>query len=232
LEANTNYYIRAYASNSIGTGYGNELTFRTTGCELPFTINHTTNKGVAPVNKTVIYNGVTGIPGEPLKCWITSNLGADHQAIAVNDPSEASAGWYWQFNRKQGFQHDGTTLIPNMIWVNVINENLDWQPVNDPCSNEIGAGWRIPTHTEWTNVSAAQNWINWQGPWDSGLKLHAAGFLGYSDGSLSARGNRGVYWSSTQNSTEEGWFMTFYSELSGSDYYDKEFGFSVRCIKD
>lgn len=30
LSRNTNYYVRAYANNSIGTGYGNELTFTTT----------------------------------------------------------------------------------------------------------------------------------------------------------------------------------------------------------
>ncbi len=29
LQANTKYYIRAYATNSIGTGYGNELSFQT-----------------------------------------------------------------------------------------------------------------------------------------------------------------------------------------------------------
>ena len=57
---------------------------------------------VAPVDKTVTYGTVTNIPGETSKCWITSNLGADHQATAVNDATEASAGWYWQFNRHTG----------------------------------------------------------------------------------------------------------------------------------
>ena len=29
LSANTTYYVRAYATNKIGTGYGNELVFKT-----------------------------------------------------------------------------------------------------------------------------------------------------------------------------------------------------------
>ena len=51
---------------------------------------------------------VTGIPGETTKCWITSNLGASQQATAVNASTQASSGWYWQFNRKQGYKYDGT----------------------------------------------------------------------------------------------------------------------------
>ena len=45
-------------------------------------INHLAANGVAPVDKTVTYSTVTGIPGEPTKCWITSNLGASQQATA------------------------------------------------------------------------------------------------------------------------------------------------------
>ena len=70
--------------------------------------------------------------------------GADHQATAVDDATEASAGWYWQFNRKQGYKHTGTTVIP--AWnTTSIDEDSDWIPANDPCAIELGAGWRIPT---------------------------------------------------------------------------------------
>ena len=135
------------------------------GCGDPLTINHVTTGGVAPVNKTVTYGTVTNIPGETSKCWITSNLGADHQATAVNDATEASAGWYWQFNRMQGYKHDGTTRTPNTTWINSINENFDWLAANDPCAIELGTGWRIPTNFEWINVDASGNWTYWNGPW-------------------------------------------------------------------
>ena len=236
LTLNTPYYIRAYATNSQGTAYGNELTFTTMGagfvCGNSLTINHVTGT-VAPVDKTVIYGTVTNIPGETSKCWITSNLGSDHQATAKDDATEASAGWYWQFNLKQGYKHDGTTRTPNTVWITTINENSEWIAANDPCTLELGSGWRIPTNTEWTNVDASGNWTNWNGPWNSDLKMHAAGYLSASDGSLGLRGYRGDYWSSTQGGATIGCGLTF---TSGASYigstYEKPVGFSIRCIRD
>ena len=153
---------------------------------------------VAPVTKTVNYGTVlTNLSGAN-KCWITQNLGADHQASSATDATEASAGWYWQFNRKQGYKHDGTTRTPNTTWITSINENSDWQSGNDPCRLLLGAGWRIPTYTEWENADANGGWNNWNGTYASVLKLHAAGNLGGSGGSLSNRGIGGFYWSSTQ----------------------------------
>ena len=200
-------------------------------CGLTITINHLVSGGVAPVNKTVTYGTVTNIPGETTKCWITSNLGSDHQATAVNDATEASAGWYWQFNLKQGYKHDGTSRTPNTTWIVSINENLDWQAANDPCALELGSGWRIPTATEWTNVDASGNWTDWNGPFGSALKLHAAGLLN-SSGLLSGRGSYSYYWSSTQNDATNGRNLYFYSSGSGVISGGKVHGFSARCVRD
>ncbi|MEI7525203.1 MAG: hypothetical protein WCJ95_12775, partial [Mariniphaga sp.] len=233
LTPNTLYYVRAYATNSVGTAYGNEVTFTTLAwsCGSSFTINHVAGN-VAPVTKTVTYGTVTNIPGETSKCWITSNLGADHQATSKDDATEASAGWYWQFNRKQGYKHDGTTRTPNTTWITNINENLDWQVGNDPCTIELGTGWRIPTYTEWYNVDASGGWTNWNGPWNSDLKLHGAGFLYISDGSLSDRGSRGIYWGSKQIDNGGGWSLDFYSTYCYTQTAAKAYGFSLRCLKD
>jgi hypothetical protein len=232
LLTNKYYYIRAVASNSTGTSFGNEVGFRTSGCGDPVTVSHMISGGFAPVDKTVTYGTITEIPGEPQKCWITSNLGADRQAIAVHDSTEASAGWYWQFNTKQGYKHDGLARTPNTAWQTTNSENLDWDITNDPCQQEIGAGWRLPTNTEWANVSAAANWTNWNGPWESKLRLHAAGLLEHSSGTLSAAGHRGVFWSNTQRTATEGWYLSFIEQLSSMDYYFKGYGFPVRCLKD
>jgi hypothetical protein len=238
LTASTLYYVRAYATNSAGTAYGNEVTFTTLSggftCGSSFTINHVAG-AVAPVNKTVTYGTVTNIPGETTKCWITSNLGADHQASAVNDATEASAGWYWQFNRKQGYKHDGTTRTPNTTWIDYISEDFDWQIAKDPCSLELGSGWRLPAYSEWFNVDEGGNWTNWNGPWNSGLKLHAAGGLNGWDGSLGDRGSVGHYWSATQF-----WFLAYGWSLylsTGSSQMDgdgvpKAAGYTLRCLKD
>jgi hypothetical protein len=233
LTGGITYYVRAYATNNERTAYGNEVNFTTLPftCGSSITINHLTSGSVAPVDKTVTYGTVTNIPGETSKCWITSNLGADHQATAVNDATEASAGWYWQFNRKQGYKYDGPTRTPNTTWITSIDENFDWQGTNDPCNLELGNGWRIPTKTEWENVDATGGWTDSNGPWNSDLKLHAAGSLNYSNGSLYSRGTTGYYYASKQNVTYNGFYLIF----GGGSYIDNDFkanGLSLRCIKD
>ena len=227
-------YVWAYGV----CGNSSALTLNQTTTDCPpfftcgisgLTINHLTTDGVAPVNKTTTYGTVTNIPGEPAKCWITSNLGSDHHAIAVDDATEASAGWYWQFNRKQGYKHDGTTLTPGWT-ITSIDETSDWLNTNDPCTIELGAGWRIPTFTEWDNVDVAGNWINWNRPFSSGLQMHAAGNLYDLSGSLGDRGSYGNYWCSTQRNSSRAWDLTFGTSYSEFTYHFKAFGFSVRCI--
>jgi hypothetical protein len=200
-------------------------------CGFTMTVNHLASGGVAPVDKMVVYGTVTNLPGESTKCWITSNLGSDHQATAKNDATEASAGWYWQFNLKQGYKHDGTTRTPNTAWISSISETSDWISTNDPCHLELGT-WRIPTYTEWYNVDNAGGWGTWDGPWNSGLKMHAAGGLFYSDGSLSNRGSYGHYWSSKQYDATNGWYLSFYSGYSVMYSNYKAYGFSARCVRD
>ena len=81
--------VPAGSNGQVLTFYGIP-TWQTSPCGLSKLVNHVAGS-VAPVTKTVIYGTVNNIPGEPTKCWITSNLGADHQATAVNDATEASA---------------------------------------------------------------------------------------------------------------------------------------------
>ena len=221
--------VRLWKEVSFGTGV---LVPPFTNCGDALPINHLASGGVAPVDKTVNYGTVTNIPGLTSKCWITSNLGADHQATAVDDATEASAGWYWQFNRKQGYKHDGTTRTPNTAWVSSINETSDWTAANDPCTLELGSGWRIPTRTEWNSVDAIGNWNTWTGPWTSNLKMHAAGYLSSSDGSLTNRGSGGYYWSSSQSNATNGWYLYFSSGYGFMDVNYKAFGFSLRCLRD
>jgi len=198
------------------------------------TVNHVAG-AVAPVTKTVTYGTVTNIPGVPTKCWITSNLGASHQATAVNDTTEASAGWYWQFNRAQGYKHTGLSRVPTTDWITYINENTDWQAANNPCTIELGTGWRQPTWSEWDAVKAQGGWSNWNGPWGSPLKMHAAGELmaGSGGGYLTGRGSYGVYWSMTQGTYYNSAInLTMSTSSVGVAYADKTYGKPLRCLKD
>jgi hypothetical protein len=231
----TSYMRYVWAYNACGNSTPAILTQTTSACSSScgssLTINHVAGM-VAPVTKTVTYGTVSNIPGETSKCWITRNLGASQQATAVDDATESSAGWYWQFNRKQGFRHDGTTRTPATTWINSNAEASDWIPANDPCTLELGSGWRIPVYSEWYNVDNIGNWTNWNGPWDSGLKMHAAGYLPAGDGSLSSRGSYGFYWSSTQIPNTYGWYLQFSAGHSNMIDGNKANGFTARCVRD
>jgi hypothetical protein len=232
LTAGTLYYVRAYATNSAGTAYGNELSFTTAAfiCGTSsLSVNHITSDGIAPVDKLVSYGTVSTPLFGGTKCTITRNLGASQQATAATDATEASAGWYWQFNRKQGYKHDGTTLTPSWT-ITSINETSDWVSANDPCTLELGTGWRIPTATEW--ATADGSWANYTDTYNSVLKLHAAGYLGTSAGLLSNRGSYGYYWSSSQSDAANSRYLYVYSSFSYMDLNSKAGGFSIRCLKD
>jgi hypothetical protein len=234
LTCATNYTRFVWAYNGCGYSTSLSLAQSTLACWIcgdPFTRNHLASGGVAPVDKTVTYGTATNIPGELTKCWITRNLGAAQQATVVSDATEASAGWYFQFNRKQGYQYI-SSRIPATTWFSSISESSNWITANDPCAIELGTGWRIPTNTEWTNVDASDNWTNWNGPFGSALKLHAAGYLNYSVGSLNGRGSNGDYWSSTQSDATNGWELYFSSGYSPMFNSYKASGFSARCVRD
>jgi hypothetical protein len=203
-------------------------TLNWSGCGDPIEVIHIAGP-IAPINKSVSYGTVTGVTGEPDKCWITSNLGADHQAISMDDATEPSAGWYWQFNRKQGYKYTGTTVIPTWNPAS-IDEDSDWLPANDPCSIELGAGWRIPTSTEWYNVYQLGEWAGLEGPWDSPLKMHAAGRINSSDGFQYETG-LGEYWSSCQATSQNAYAILFFSNTCIEVSDPKNFGITVRCVK-
>ena len=232
LACSITYTRYVWAYNTCGNSTAVTLSKSTPiCCGGTFTINHVAGT-TAPVTKTVSYGTITNIPGEPSKCWITRNLGASQQSTAVSDATEASAGWYWQFNLKQGYKHDGTTRTPNTTWIYPISENSNWLAANDPCTLELGAGWRIPTRDEWRNVENLGGWLTWDDAWLSGLKLHAAGAFYYSNGSIVARGEAGYYWGNSQRDVEHGYIMYFRAGSMGPADNQKAGVGTIRCIRD
>lgn len=235
LTCETAYTRYVWAYDACGYSSATTLTATSSACWScgdPLTVNHVTTGGVAPVDKSVTYGTATNIPGETSKCWITRNLGASQQAASVDDATEASAGWYWQFNRKQGWKNDGTTLTPDISGWSATDDGdaNPWDITKDPCRLELGGTWRIPTATEWNNIDATGGWANWTGPFGSDLKLHAAG--GISSGYLLNIGTNGNYWSVNQPgsvSNGSGFFFTSTSSFWGNTL--KRFGCSIRCIK-
>ncbi|MTK52679.1 hypothetical protein [Paludibacter sp.] len=226
------YYVRAFAKNSAGVGYGPDVSSKS--CPSSFTVIHLAGFNGAPVTKNTVYHSISTNLSGAARCWLTQNLGADQQPISATDASTASAGWYWQFNDQQGYQHNGTTRTPGYTWASSINVSSQWLPANDPCNLLLALGWRIPTYAEWLAADGApQNWANLNDGFNSVLKLHAGGMLTAASGALTERGTTGYYWTSTQSGSTTGYNLTIQSASSSiASGNSKASAMSLRCIRD
>ena len=220
LEENTTYYVRAFATNSVGTGYGNVVTFTTTTD--PNSVTFTYNG--ATVTYGVITSAVTG------RKWMDRNLGASRVATASNDRMAYGHLFQWgrpadghqlvnYTNSTTGAGVNGKTKtlatsdVPgNSTFItpdNTVEQNgvfvYDWrndQNTNRWAINSQGScpsGWHVPTMAEWeaetgiTNLTTGFNQ----------LKLTAAGYR-YGDfdgsgreGTVRTAGSSAWYWSSS-----------------------------------
>jgi hypothetical protein len=226
------YTIYVWAYNACGNSPSLSLSSATLAppC-VNFTVNHIAG-AVAPVSKTVTYGTVTTSLSGASKCWITQNLGSTTQAVSATDNTEGSGGWYWQFNRKQGYRSDAGVRTPNTSWIATINESGNWSAANDPCTIELGGSWRIPTFTEWTTAVSNGVWSNALHTYASVLKIHAAGQLQNTDGTLIERGTSGAYWSSVESSATNGNYLFISGSALFTTNAQKARGMLVRCLRD
>ena len=132
--------------------------------------------------------------------------------------------------------HDGETMTPNDNLIDYIEENMDWQASNDPCAIELGNGWRLPTGTEWMNVDEVGGWTGQNGPWNSSLKMHMAGYIWIGGepigGYLLTRGANGYYFSSNQNTSTDALRIEFYFNGCYMNTVYKANALPVRCLKE
>jgi hypothetical protein len=59
-----------------------------------------------------------------------------------------------------------------------------------------------------------------------------AGYLNHQNGTLSSRGNYGIYFSSTQYSSTLAWSLNFMSLVCLLSNGDKADGHTLRCLRD
>ena len=228
LNPDTQYYVRAYATNSQGTAYGNQVSFRAGDDD------HDTEV-------VDVLNPATG------KTWMDRNLGASRAAESSTD--DQAYGHLYQWGRAaDGHQvrTSGTTSTLSSSdtpghgdfitvnsspwdWRSPQNDNL-WQGING-INNPCPAGYRLPTEAEWDAERQSWGSNNAAGAFASPLKLPVAGHRYFSNGSLFIVGSYGDYWSSTVDGARSRRLL-FYSTSARMGSYYRASGLSVRCLKD
>ena len=108
----------------------------------------------------------------------------------------------------------------------------------DPCP----AGFRVPSKSQWEGVNS-NNTQSTVGTWDSDytnyssarffgsdLMLPAAGRRTHTSGTLFYRGLNGRYWSSSETSGNDAWYLLIDSGSADMISNYRRSGFSVRCV--
>ena len=123
----------------------------------------------------------------------------------------------------------------------------NWYAVNDP-RGLAPKGYHIPTDEEWTTLTnylggetiAGTKMKSKNGWKDDGNGTNTSGFAGlpggyrYSNGNFFNIGAIGNWWSSSETSTNYAWSRYLGNNNGNVNryYYDKHYGFSVRCLRD
>jgi uncharacterized protein (TIGR02145 family) len=223
------YYVRAYATNNFGTGYGNTITYRT-GDSI-----------ITDIDGNAYYTITIG-----LQVWMMGNLKTTHyqDGSSLSNITD-SVQWYSLSTGAYCYsQNDSVTLVKTY------GRLYNWYAVTDS-RNICPVGWHVPTDKEWIVLIAylsgdsiaggkmkEPGTAHWKSP-NSGA-TNESGFLalpGGARGYLSTFLNVGYYgffWSSTEVSTVYAYGYSLSSDnilCSRSNNY-KYYGLSVRCVKD
>jgi uncharacterized protein (TIGR02145 family) len=233
----TTYYVRAYATNSVGTSYGNEFDFTT----INFMCGTTS---IVDIDGN-IYNTVQ----IGTQCWTQSNLKVTKYRNGDNIPTGLSdAQW--------GSTSSGAYAIYNNDPVNdaLYGKLYNWYAVTDS-RGLCPTGWHVPSDGEWTTLttflggqSVAGGAMKstatqptpggWYAP-NTGA-TNSSGFTGLpgglraSGGGFSDLGYTGTWWSSSFGGSIGAWYrILFYGNADATIFYnDPSSGFSVRCARD
>ena len=245
LTANTTYNIRAFATNSAGTAYGNQVTFTTdngkTVIDLDGNVYRTVTIGtqtwMAENLKTTQYNDGSPIPlvtdktawrnlTSPAYCWYNNDAdtykntyGALYNGYTLSTGKLAPTGWHVPTD-------DEWTILEDYLVQNGYNYDGSTSGYYDAKSLAANTNWLTST-----GAGAIGNDLSKNN--SSGFSALPSGYRDFS-GSYVNEGSYGHWWSSSENGANYVWNRYLYYNLNslGRDADSKHYGFSIRCIRD
>ena len=259
LTANTTYYVRAYATNSKGTGYGSAMSFTTIEG----------SGGAIVFNPNITYGSMTDIDGNTYKTvtigtqtWMAENLKVTQYNDGTNIPNVTDVTAWANLTTGALCDYDNTPSNSETY-----GKLYNWYAVNT--GKLCPTGWHVPSDAEWTTLenyliangynydgtttenkiakamASSSGWKSYTakgviGNTDYSEKQNASGFTAlpggyrFDDGTFRSIGSTGFWWSATELSATDAWLrlMDFSSSNVLSYDFDKELGFSVRCVRD
>lgn len=237
LSANTTYYVRAYATNSVGTAYGNQISFST----------------IAPITSVTDIDGNT-YPVVQIcsQIWMAKNLNVGKYRNGdvipqVQDPTQwanlTTGAWCYYANQTA----NGT----------VYGKLYNWYAVNDS-RGLAPTGWHVSTNPEWNILETCAGGFSnaghnlreagtthWQ-PTNANA-TNSVGFTALPGGWRNSGGitdfekitQWGTWWTSSGSVTDPNFkinrLLTYFQSYIGYNEgigTDLRSGYSVRCVKD
>jgi len=234
LSDNTTYYVRAYATNSAGTAYGNELSFNTPQA----------GSGTVTDIDGNVYHYVTIGP----QVWMVENLrttkfrdGTTIPLVTNNTTwrNLTTPGYCW-------YNHDEAS------YKNIYGALYNWYAINT--GKLAPVGWHVPSVDDWQvlidflggeNVAGGKlketGTAHWLSP-NTGA-TNEKGFTAlpgghrydlYGDLNFRNIGYQGYWWSSNYSNAHMHFYLSYNSSYLSWEPYDqnKTNGLSVRCVRD
>ena len=230
LSVNTPYYVRAYARNSKGTGYSNEISFTTLKS---ITYGSFTDSRDNNVYKTVTI-GTQVWMAENLK-YLPSVVGPETETAET--PCHSVYGYY-------GTNVNEAKATANYSTYGVL---YNWPAAMNSCPS----GWHLPGEAEWTELTS------YLGGGKAGGKLKETGISHWKEPNVGATNESGftalpaghIYFTRFDDLTvSANWWTSTLVELEPTSAYNinliyvldlvakgstgKGERFSVRCVKD
>ena len=243
LSSETTYYVRAYATNSVGSEYGQQVILKTYNTVTDF-------------DRNVYYTVIIGT-----QTWMAKNLKATHYAdgtaiLLVEDNSawnslgDTNKAYCYYNNNSSNCDTYGALYTWAAAMNGAISSDANPSSIQGICPD----GWHLPSDAEWRQLidylggeSAAGGKLketgntHWNNPNDGAT--NESGFTalpgGYRiSGTFGNIWDYGYWWSSTEGyfgtPTPPPWYITMYYNNSSAFMnfaYAKKSGLSVRCVK-